>query len=71
MKFTQLLYKQHIGKAKRYVWQHQRERKIVVSKAEEILKSMNFLVQDATEFISRKPKTEFVSSQSALYNSKM
>ncbi|KAF3420139.1 LOW QUALITY PROTEIN: hypothetical protein E2986_09116 [Frieseomelitta varia] len=64
MKFTQLLYKQHIGKAKRYVWQHQRERKIVVSKAEEILKSMNFLIQDATEFISRKPKTEFVIENS-------
>ncbi|CAD1468491.1 unnamed protein product [Heterotrigona itama] len=62
MKFTQLLYKQHIGKAKRYVWQHQRERKIVVSKAEEILKSMKFIVQDATEFIS---------NQSALHNSKM
>ncbi|KOX67414.1 hypothetical protein WN51_10653 [Melipona quadrifasciata] len=64
MKFTQLLYKQHIGKAKRYVWQHQRERKIVVSKAEQILKSMNFLLQDATEFILRNPKTEFIIENS-------
>ncbi|XP_068968029.1 large ribosomal subunit protein mL37 [Bombus flavifrons] len=54
MKFTQLLYKQHIGKAIRYLWQHQRERCVQVTKAEKILKSMNFTVHDATELISAK-----------------
>lgn len=54
MKFTQLLYKQHIGKAIRYLWQHQRERRVQVTKAEQILKFMNFTVHDATELISAK-----------------
>lgn len=54
MKFTQLLYKQHIGKAIRYLWQHQRERRVQVTKAEKMLKSMNFTVYDAAEFISAK-----------------
>ncbi|CAK9824088.1 39S ribosomal protein L37, mitochondrial [Anthophora retusa] len=56
MKFTQALYKIHIGKATRYLWQHQRERRIPVTKAEEILASMNIPVEDAVEVVSQKPK---------------
>lgn len=56
MKFTQALYKIHIGKATRYLWQHQRERLIPVTKAEEILASMNIPVEDAVEVVSQKPK---------------
>ncbi|PBC25271.1 39S ribosomal protein L37 [Apis cerana cerana] len=51
MKFTQFLYKHHIGKAVRYLWQHQRERSILMTKAENILRSMNFPIEDATKFI--------------------
>lgn len=51
MKFTQFLYKHHIGKAVRYLWQHQRERLILPTKTENILRSMNFPIEDATKFI--------------------
>ncbi|XP_076752808.1 mitochondrial ribosomal protein L37 [Xylocopa sonorina] len=49
MKFTQLLYKQHIGKALRYLWYQQRERNIRVTKAHDVLASMNIPVVDAKE----------------------
>lgn len=38
MKFTQILYKQNIGKAVRYLWQTQRERNIVTARINRTLK---------------------------------
>lgn len=61
MKFTQVLYKYHIGKAVRYLWQHQRERPIIVTKAQDILRSMNIPVENAMEVVIQKPpRIEFV-----------
>ncbi|XP_031846249.1 mitochondrial ribosomal protein L37 [Nomia melanderi] len=55
MKFTQVLYKQHLGRAIRLLWQLQRERNIIITKAEETLTSMSVEIQDATE-VAKLPK---------------
>ncbi|XP_076665864.1 mitochondrial ribosomal protein L37 [Andrena cerasifolii] len=57
MKFTQLLRKQHIGRAVRSLWQTQRDRSITVTNAKEVLTSMGFTVQDALEVV--KPPKQF------------
>ncbi|CAL7943874.1 unnamed protein product [Xylocopa violacea] len=62
MKFTQLLYKQHIGKALRYLWYHQRDKTIPVTRSNEILASMNIPVIDAKDIIS--PQNGISSSNS-------
>lgn len=56
MKFTNVLNKHHIGRAMRAMWQYHRNRIVIVTKAEQILTSMGFNVQDALEFT--KPKIE-------------
>ncbi|XP_076629516.1 mitochondrial ribosomal protein L37 [Colletes latitarsis] len=55
MKFTQLLQKQHLGRAVRLLWQQQRERPVKLTKAEEILTSMGIPIQDALEVV-KPPK---------------
>nr|XP_003701026.1 PREDICTED: 39S ribosomal protein L37, mitochondrial [Megachile rotundata] len=55
MKFTQVLYKIHIGKAVRYLWQHQRERRVMPTKAESILTRMGLQVKDAKDIVA-EPK---------------
>lgn len=55
MKFTQLLRKQHIGRAVRCLWQTQRDRSVAVTKAKEVLTSMGFTVKDALE-VANPPK---------------
>ncbi|XP_076246698.1 mitochondrial ribosomal protein L37 [Calliopsis andreniformis] len=56
MKFTEVLHKQHLGRAMRSLWQHHRERPVIITKAEQILTSMGFTVQDAVQII--QPKQE-------------
>ena len=55
MKFTQLLRKQHIGRAVRSLWQTQRDRPVMVTNAKEVLTSMGFKVQDALQ-VANPPK---------------
>lgn len=53
MKFTQVLCKQHIGRAISLLWQRQRQRRISVTKAEEILTSNGYEVRDPSEIVNQ------------------
>lgn len=55
MKFTQVLYKIHIGKAVRYVWQHQRERPLIYTGVDKVLASMGIQVEDALKVVKPPP----------------
>lgn len=59
MKFTQVLYKHHIGKAVRYLWQHQRERIICPTAAGKILASMGIRVENAKDVVESKRLEKF------------
>ncbi|XP_076168496.1 mitochondrial ribosomal protein L37 isoform X2 [Ptiloglossa arizonensis] len=61
MKFTQLMCKQHIGRAIRTLWQVQQERPIIATKAEQTLTSLGFTVQDALVVI--KPPKKFFKNE--------
>ena len=56
MKFTQVLYKIHIGKAIRYLWQHQRERPVIYHPVHKVLASMGITVEDALKVVKPPPK---------------
>ncbi|XP_078039659.1 mitochondrial ribosomal protein L37 [Augochlora pura] len=55
MKFTQVFYKQNIGRRLAYLWQAQRKRSVIITNAEEIVKSIGYEVQNALE-IANPPK---------------
>ncbi|XP_053984202.1 39S ribosomal protein L37, mitochondrial [Hylaeus volcanicus] len=60
MKLTQVLCKQNLGRMARFIWQVQRNRPIQLTRAEQILASMGFSVQDALEVVKPpKPCSEF------------
>ncbi|XP_017891628.1 39S ribosomal protein L37, mitochondrial [Ceratina calcarata] len=63
MKFTQLLRKQHIDRAKNWLWYHQRDRTVQVSKAEAILASMNIPVEDANAFAIRSTENLIIKEK--------
>ncbi|XP_076281189.1 mitochondrial ribosomal protein L37 [Lasioglossum baleicum] len=52
MKFTQVLCKQHIGRAISLLWQRQKQRRVYITKAEEIVTSMGYQVRDPTEIVT-------------------
>lgn len=52
MKFTQVLCKQHIGRAISLLWQTQKQRRIKVTNAEEIVTSIGCKVRDPTEIVT-------------------
>lgn len=54
MKFTQVLYKQHIGRMTRKLWYIRRERNIGTTKAEEYLSKFGVQVKDPSEIINHK-----------------
>lgn len=63
MKFTQLLHKQHIGKAIKWLWYHQRDRTIKMTNAEAILASMNIPVEDANVFARRSTENLVIKEE--------
>ena len=69
MKFTQLLRKQHIGRAVRCLWQTQRDRPVTVTNAKDVLTSMGITVQDALELV--KPPKQFTKIEiPSIYDAK-
>lgn len=61
MKFTQILYKQHIGRQIKKLWYVKRERKISNTKVEQHLSTLGIQVKDPLEIITPKEQGEYVS----------
>lgn len=57
MKFTQILYKQHIGRMIKRAWYAKRQRKVSDSRTESYLSTLGIHVIDPSEVL--QPKKEF------------
>ncbi|XP_014486889.1 PREDICTED: 39S ribosomal protein L37, mitochondrial [Dinoponera quadriceps] len=54
MKFTQVLFKQHLGRMIRKIWHSKHERKIRITRAEEYLSTLGIQVKDPLEVLVPK-----------------